>query len=48
LILLLATPLGFILSLLGVIMNKDRRAGVVGLVLTGALIAYALLASLCS
>jgi hypothetical protein len=34
-----AVPLGFILSLLGIIMNKDRRAGVVGLVLLGALVA---------
>jgi hypothetical protein len=44
---LLATPLGFVLSLLGVVLNKDRRAGVLGLILTGALVAYALLASLC-
>jgi hypothetical protein len=42
-----ATPLGFILSLLGVVLNKDRRAGVLGLILTGSLIAYALLTSLC-
>ena len=45
--LLLATPLGFILSLLGVILNQDRRAGVLGLILTGALVAFALLTALC-
>ena len=44
---LLATPLGFILSLLGVVLNKDRRAGIVGLVLTGALIAFFLVSTLC-
>jgi hypothetical protein len=45
--LILATPLGFILSLLGVILNQDRRAGAWGLILSGALVAYALLACLC-
>jgi hypothetical protein len=45
--LLLATPLGFILSLLGVILNEDRRAGFWGLIFTGALVAFALLGSLC-
>ena len=44
---LLATPLGFVLSLLGVILNKDRRAGFVGLILTGALIAFFLVSTLC-
>jgi hypothetical protein len=44
---LLATPLGFVLSLLGVVLNKDRRAGIVGLVLTGALIAFFLVSTLC-
>jgi hypothetical protein len=44
---LLATPLGFILSLIGVITNKDRRAGVLGLILTGALIAFFLVSTLC-
>jgi hypothetical protein len=43
----LATPLGFVLSLLGVVLNKDRRAGIVGLVLTGALIAFFLVSTLC-
>jgi hypothetical protein len=42
-----ATPLGFILSLLGVILNQDRRAGVLGLVITGALVALFLLTSFC-
>jgi hypothetical protein len=44
---ILATPLGFILSLLGVVLYKDRRAGVLGLVITGALIAFFLLSSFC-
>ena len=44
---LLATPLGFVLSLLGVVLNKDRRAGIMGLVLTGALIAFFLVSTLC-
>ncbi len=42
----MATPLGFILSLVGVILNKDRRAGILGLIIAGALIAFALVASL--
>jgi hypothetical protein len=45
--LLLATPLGFVLSLIGVISNQDRRAGVLGMIITGALVTFALLASLC-
>jgi len=45
--LLLATPLGFILSLVGVLFNQDRRAGVLGLILTGSLIAFALLSRIC-
>jgi hypothetical protein len=45
--LLLATPLGFILSLVGVVSNQDRRAGILGLILTGSLIAIFLLTSLC-
>jgi hypothetical protein len=40
---IVATPLGLILSLLGVILNKDRRAGILGLVAIGALIAFVLL-----
>jgi hypothetical protein len=44
---IVATPLGFILSLLGIVLNKDRRAGVWGLILTGALIAYFLVSTLC-
>jgi hypothetical protein len=44
---LVATPLGFLLSLIGVILKQDRRAGIIGLLLSGALVAYALLASLC-
>jgi hypothetical protein len=44
---LLATPLGFILSLIGVVTNKDRRAGVLGLVITGAFIAFFLVSSFC-
>jgi hypothetical protein len=45
--LLLATPLGFILSLVGVLSKQDRRAGILGLILTGALIAYFLVSNLC-
>jgi hypothetical protein len=44
---MVATPLGFILSLLGVILNKDRRAGVLGLILIGALAAWIVLTGLC-
>jgi len=43
---MVATPLGFVLSLLGVILNKDRRAGVLGLILIGALVAWVVLARL--
>jgi hypothetical protein len=42
-----ATPLGFILSLVGVILNKDRRLGMLGLIIAGAMAAYALVSSLC-
>ena len=45
--LLLATPLGFLLSLIGVIMNQDRRAGVLGMIITLALVAFGLLSSIC-
>jgi hypothetical protein len=41
-----ATPLGFLLSLLGVILNRDRAAGVLGLVISGGLLAFALLGML--
>jgi hypothetical protein len=44
---LLATPLGFVLSLLGVILNKDRRAGVFGLIAIAALVAFVVLAKFC-
>jgi len=44
---IVATPLGFILSLVGVVTNKDRRAGVLGVILTGALIALFLVSSFC-
>jgi len=44
---LLATPLGFVLSLLGVILNKDRRAGVWGLLLVGALVVFVVLVQVC-
>jgi hypothetical protein len=30
-----------------VILNKDRRAGIVGLILTGAMIAFFLVSTLC-
>jgi hypothetical protein len=43
---MVATPLGFVLSLLGVVLNKDRRAGVLGLILIGALVAWVVLARL--
>jgi hypothetical protein len=42
-----ATPLGFVLSLVGVLTNKDRRAGVWGLILTGALLAWFILTNIC-
>jgi hypothetical protein len=42
--LLLVTPLGFLLSLLGVILNKGRRAGFLGLILTVVLVVFASLA----
>jgi hypothetical protein len=44
---LLATPLGFVLSLLSVILNKDRRAGVFGLIAIAALVAFVVLAKFC-
>jgi hypothetical protein len=45
--LLLATPLGFLLSLIGVIMNQDRRAGIAGLVITGTMVALFFVTTLC-
>jgi hypothetical protein len=45
--LLLATPLGFLLSLIGVVMNQDRRAGVWGLAITGAMVALFFVTTLC-
>ncbi|MGO8927098.1 MAG: hypothetical protein ACLQU3_09445 [Limisphaerales bacterium] len=42
----MATPLGFILSLLGIILNKDRRAGILGLILICALVAFVVLTRL--
>ena len=44
---MLSTPLGFILSLIAVVTNKDRRAGMWGLILTGAIIAFFLTTALC-
>jgi hypothetical protein len=44
---MVATPLGFILSLLGVILNRDRLAAVLGLVITGALLALFVVFRLC-
>ncbi len=44
---MVATPLGFILSLLGVVLNRDRLSGVLGLVISGAVAAFILLNSLC-
>jgi hypothetical protein len=35
------------LSLIGVVTNKDRRAGVLGLVITGVLIAWIVLGRFC-
>jgi hypothetical protein len=40
---IVAAPLGLILSLLGVILNKDRRAGILGVIAIGALIAFVVL-----
>jgi hypothetical protein len=45
--LLLATPLGFLLSLIAVIMNQDRRAGVLGLLISGAMVVLFFMATLC-
>jgi hypothetical protein len=42
-----AAPLGFILSLLGVIFNRDRMAAVLGLIISGAMVALFLLVTLC-
>jgi len=42
-----ATPLGFILSLLGVILDKGRRPGLFGLVITGAMVVVFLLSRFC-
>ncbi len=38
---MLATPLGFLLSLVGVIMGKDRAAGILGMIISGALVLLA-------
>jgi hypothetical protein len=44
---MVATPLGFILSLLGLILNKNRRAAFLGAIIAGAMVAFALISSLC-
>jgi hypothetical protein len=41
------TPLGFILSLLGVVLNKGRRAGIVGLAVSAILVVWFFFAALC-
>jgi hypothetical protein len=43
-----AAPAGLILSLLGVILNRDRLAAVLGLVISGAMVALFFMATLCS
>jgi hypothetical protein len=40
-------PLGFILSLLGIIRDRDRKPAVVGLIVSGALVALFFLTALC-
>ena len=42
----MATPVGFVLSLLGVILNRDRLPGVLGLIISGALLALFLATTL--
>ncbi len=42
-----AAPAGLILSLLGVILNRDRLAAVLGLVISGAMVALFFIATLC-
>ena len=37
---MLATPLGFVLSLLGVVLNKDRLAGIVGIIVIAGLVLF--------
>ncbi len=44
---MVATPLGFILSLLGLILNKNRRAALFGVLIAGGMVAFALISSLC-
>jgi hypothetical protein len=41
------TPAGFILSLLGVVLNKGRRDGALGLILTSILVLWFCFAALC-
>jgi len=42
-----AAPLGFILSLLGLILNRGRLAAVLGLVISGSMIGLFLVTTLC-
>ncbi len=44
---MVGTPLGFILSLLGVALNKGRREGVFGLILTAILLVWFCFVALC-
>jgi hypothetical protein len=39
--------LGFILSLLGVVLNRERRLAILGLIITGSMVALFLLTALC-
>jgi len=41
------TPAGFIMSLLGVVLNKGRRAGVFGLIITAILVLWFCFVALC-
>ena len=42
-----AAPAGFILSLLGIVLNRARLAAVLGLVISGAMVALFFIATLC-
>jgi hypothetical protein len=42
-----ATPVGFLVSLIGVFIDRDKKAALVGLILTAAIAGLMLITTLC-
>ena len=43
----MAAPLGFILSLIGLLVDRDKKAALVGLAASGLLVAFFFLVAIC-